>query len=222
MAPLLEPLVPGQTYWCSFRANAAFGGNAEYPQIWLANDKVGMLFTMQDRPWIWGDPYPAPPNHAHILYPQILADTVGWTLVSGSFVADSAYRYMVLGNFFDDAHTDTIHFTPGQTSLAAYYLYDAICISPTPGECPMATGLPEPVGGSITGHVSGGGRWLQVDGADTGSMGWVYDAGGRLMAQFAFRGSSTQPIGHWPQGVYLLRVQGGNGADWHKKFVVIH
>src|SRR5436190_11755666 len=82
MAPLLEPLVVGQTYYCSFRANAAFGGNFQYPLIWLANDKVGMLFTVQDRPWAVGDPYPVPPNHAHIAYPQILADTVGWTLVS--------------------------------------------------------------------------------------------------------------------------------------------
>lgn len=219
-APLLEPLVVGQTYYCSFRANAAFGGNAQYPQIWLASDKVGMLFTMQDRPWAWGDPYPVPPNHAHIAYPQILADTVGWTLVSGSFVADSAYRYIVLGNFFDDAHTDTVHLN-AQPSWGAYYLYDAICVSPTQGECPMATGLPESIDGSILVNITGGGQWLQLDGAATGSKTWVYDAGGRLMAQFAFSGSSTQPIGNWPPGVYVLQVQGGDGTVWHKKFVVM-
>ncbi|HRN38457.1 MAG TPA: T9SS type A sorting domain-containing protein, partial [Flavobacteriales bacterium] len=222
-APLLEPLVVGQTYYVSYWVNLATEGNYWWTR-WASNNQ-GVLFTMEEHIWSGNTgsvPEFTPRNYAHVNNPTIITDTANWTLVSGNFVADSAYRYMVLGNFFDDAHTDTIHFTPGQTSLAAYYLYDAICISPTPGECPMATGLPEPVGGSITGHVSGGGRWLQVDGADAGSMGWVYDAGGRLMAQFAFRGSSTQPIGHWPQGVYLLRVQGGNGADWHKKFVVIH
>ena len=38
MVPLLQPLVVGQTYYSSFRANAAFGGNHTYPQHWLAND----------------------------------------------------------------------------------------------------------------------------------------------------------------------------------------
>ncbi|HRT54121.1 MAG TPA: T9SS type A sorting domain-containing protein, partial [Flavobacteriales bacterium] len=120
----------------------------------------------------------------------------------------------------DDAHTDTVHLN-AQPSWGAYYLYDAICVSPTQGECPMATGLPESIDGSILVNITGGGQWLQLDGAATGSKTWVYDAGGRLMAQFAFSGSSTQPIGNWPPGVYVLQVQGGDGTVWHKKFVVM-
>ncbi|MBK7100692.1 MAG: hypothetical protein IPH63_02655 [Flavobacteriales bacterium] len=43
-------------------------------------------------------------NYARVYFPQILADTVDWTLVSGSFVADSAYRYVMVGNHFSNAH----------------------------------------------------------------------------------------------------------------------
>ena len=50
LAQLLEPMVIGQTYYCSFRVNAAFGGNHIYPQHWLANDKVGMRFTTTPMP----------------------------------------------------------------------------------------------------------------------------------------------------------------------------
>ncbi|MBK6541714.1 MAG: hypothetical protein IPG10_10640 [Flavobacteriales bacterium] len=67
MAPLVEPLVVGQTYYCSFWANAAFGGETTsiHWQQWLANDKVGCASP----PWrchrgLW-TPFPAPPNQAH-------------------------------------------------------------------------------------------------------------------------------------------------------------
>ncbi|HPF92073.1 MAG TPA: hypothetical protein PLL57_15540, partial [Flavobacteriales bacterium] len=100
MVSLLDTLEPGQRYYCSFRANTAFGGNGWNPVNWLASDHLGMLFTTYERQWVWGDPYPAPLNQAQIFHSQVLNDTVGWTLVSGSFVADSAYTYLMIGNFF--------------------------------------------------------------------------------------------------------------------------
>ncbi len=221
-APLVEPLVVGQTYHVSYWVNLATEGSY-WETRWACNNQ-GVLFTMDEHLWsgqTGSGPEFTPRNHAHVNKPTILTDTANWTLVSGSFVADSAYRYIVLGNFFDDAHTDTVHFTPGLPSWAAYYLYDAICVSPTPGECPTATGLAEPSHGAIAVRVSGGGGWLQVDGAEGGSTGRVYDAGGRLMAQFACGGSAAQPIGHWPEGIYILRVQGPGGSPWHRKFVVM-
>lgn len=142
MTALLEPLVVGQTYYCSFRANAAFGGNREYPpQIWLASDKVGMRFTMGDRPWHWGDAEPMRPDHAHVLYPQVLADTIGWTLVSGSFVADSAYRYVMVGQFFSNDLTDTLHFADPSSVFPwyprGYTLIDEVCVSHRPNGCDL-------------------------------------------------------------------------------------
>jgi|GEM_PF-2947535 len=83
--------------------------SAQYPQIWLANDKVGMLFSMQARLWTLDDPFPVPPDHAHIMYLQILADMVGWTLIRGSFVANSAYPCVVIGQFLSNALTDMLH-----------------------------------------------------------------------------------------------------------------
>ena len=220
-APLIEPLVVGQTYYVSYWVNLATEGSY-WVTRWACNNQ-GVHFTMDEHIWsgqTGSGPEFAPRNYAHVNNPTIITDTANWTLVSGSFVADSAYQYIVLGNFFNDALTDTLHFITGP-SAAAYYLYDAICVSPTPGECPTATGLPEPGQATLEVGIWGGGQWLQVDGADAGSMGWVYDAGGRLVAQFALNGSTTQPIGHWPEGIYVLRMQGRTGSVWHEKFVVM-
>ena len=221
-AELIEPLELGQTYYVSYWVNLATEGS--YWDVRWACNNQGVLFTMGEHIWsgVTGTgPEFIPRNYAHVNNSNIVSDTTNWTLVSGSFVADSAYRYIVLGNFFNDALTDTVHFTPGLPSWGAYYFYDAICVSPMPGECPVATGTSEHQSKGWSVRVSGGGQWLQVDGVDAGSTGWVYDTGGRLMAQFTFNRSSMRSIGQWPEGVYVLRVQGRSRSVGQEKFVVI-
>jgi hypothetical protein len=48
-------------------------------------------------------------------------------IIFGSFIADSAYDHLYLGNFFDTAHTDTIMDAP--LTLGAYYFIDDVCVS---------------------------------------------------------------------------------------------
>lgn len=224
MAPLLEPLVIGETYYCSFRANAGFGGNHTYPQFWLANNKVGMLFTMQDRPWNVGDPFPVPPNHAHIMYPQILADTVGWTLVSGSFVADSAYQYMMIGQFFSNALTDTLQFAdPNSVSPwypRGYTLVDAVCVSASPEGCDLGQGVGELLGGSPVLFPNPAKDQLIV-GQRAGSEAQVLDSVGRLLWQGRVTSDRwVLEVGSWARGIYVLRMA-HRGRFELQKFVLV-
>ena len=211
MAPLLEPLVVGQTYYSSFRANAAFGGNAEYPQIWLASDKVGMRFsTMAIPPWNVGDPYSVPPNQAHILYPQILADTLGWTLVSGSFVADSAYQYVMIGQFFSNALTDTLHFADPNSVFPwypyAYTLVDAVCVSASPEGCDLGQGVGEQL---ATGPVlfPNPAKDQLIVGRCAGAEAQVLDAVGRMLWQGLITSDDwVLEVGSFARGAYVLRM----------------
>lgn len=220
-APLLEPLVPGQTYYCSFRANAAFGGNAQYPQIWLASDKVGMLFTTYEGRWEWNDPFR--PNHAHILYPEVLADTVGWTLVSGSFVADSAYRYVMIGQFFSNELTDTLHYADPNSVFPwaprGYTLIDAVCVSPSPMGCDIGQNVPEY--GSADGLLFP--NPVRDELLITGSIGahaTIMDTMGRVIWQGEVLSDRwTIVVSGWTQGVYVLRREMRNAVE-SRKFVV--
>lgn len=224
MVPLLEPMIVGQTYYCSFRANAAFGGNAQYPTIWLGSNNIGMLFTTYDRHWYWGDAYPAPLNTAHMMRTDVLADTVSWTLVSGNFVADSAYTYLMIGNFFSNALTDTLHFA-GPNSVFPWYprgytLIDAVCVSPSPMGCDLGQGVsensdtgavlfPNPVRGEL---FIAGRRGVKAS---------IMDALGRSVWQGRIPSDRWAiSVSSWALGSYVLRMELNTWVE-SRKFVVV-
>lgn len=215
MVPLLDTLKAGQAYFCSIRANAAFGGNGSNPVNQLASDHLGMLFTTYHRQWTWGDPYPAALDQAHILYPQILSDTVGWTLVSGSFVADSAYTYLMIGNFFSNALTETLHFSSDvpEWGRFSYTLVDAVCVSPNPYGCELIHGAEELGGVRAVVHPNPALHALVIENASgldaevlnmLGQSVW----NGRVNAErFAL------DVASWARGAYLLQLRGAGGVQ---------
>ncbi len=126
-AQLISPLVIGQKYYMSFFMSfglvlpASFGSNK------IGSDKLGMKFSTI--PYSDTTP-PALNNFAHLYTDSIYTDTAQWVKISGSFIADSAYSYIMLGNFFNEANTDTLYF--GGTNyftFTSYYFLDDICVS---------------------------------------------------------------------------------------------
>jgi hypothetical protein len=224
MVELLEPLVVGETYYASFYANATFGGNAQYPTIWLASNNIGMLFTTESRQWNWGEAYPTAPNTAHIRRTAILMDTVGWTLVSGSFVADSAYRYVMIGNFFSNAQTDTLHLAPQggpwEWFPRSYTLIDKVCVTSNPDGCDMAQGIGGLQGTSVVVYPNPATDRLWIHGAQ-GYRGSVFDAlGRRLWSGSTGADEVAVEVGYWPRGAYSLHLE-GRGVQRSFKFVLV-
>jgi len=67
-------------------------------------------------------------NFSHVHTDSVIIDKLNWTRIAGSIIADSAYQYLVLGNFYDDANTivDTL---PPFYLTGSYYYIDAVCVS---------------------------------------------------------------------------------------------
>ncbi len=78
-------------------------------------------------------------NFAHIFSDSIISDSVQWFNLKGSFIADSNYHYLILGNFFDDMQTDTISLNT--TPDASYYYVDDVCLSVDSAFCDNWTSL---------------------------------------------------------------------------------
>lgn len=209
---LNEAMIPGQSYCASFRVNLAMDGSY-WPARWASNN-IGMLFTMASNAWsgLTGPPFPFR-NYAHVYSDLIITDTVGWVLVSGSFVADSAYQYLALGNFFADTLTDTLAVQAG-ISAGAYYLIDAVCVSPGTKGCAM-TGMSE-------GQLDATPRVWPVPTIGPFTVHWpqhanfrlqLFDALGRNLIEYMAQGESIEVEvgGHGP-GVYLVRLSKGEAV----------
>lgn len=117
---LTTPLVSGQTYYIHFKSNLATLFNCGI-------DGLGVVFTNV----FYGDTLMSPPsfqnNYTHVQTQVSITDTLNWTSVSGTFVADSAYQYILIGNFYDTANVNLT--CSDSLTKVSYYYIDDICVS---------------------------------------------------------------------------------------------
>lgn len=214
---LVSPLIAGNTYRVSLMANVATGGNYWNPK--LASNNLGVLFTMSANVWTGlSGPSFEFRNYAHLHSQEVLSDTVAWEEISGAFIADSAYRYMVVGNFFEDALTDTLGLE-GFSSYAAYYFVDAVCVTTMNEACDLGAAVenrtnrrvhvwPNPVGDVL--HIT-----------DLAGTFRVVDPAGRAIVEGISSGYTRIDLGvaDWAPGYYLLV---SNDGLLVRSFVVLH
>jgi hypothetical protein len=118
---LSSALIIEQKYFISFYVNL---GGSLFSKSTIASNKMGVKFSTV--PYSYSNPAPIN-NAAHFYSNSIIDDTVKWTRISGSFVADSAYSYIIIGNFFADSLTNTINLAT--INKYAYYFIDDVCVT---------------------------------------------------------------------------------------------
>ena len=132
---LTQPLQARTKYYLSMKVNC--------PERWgyddtgyavsesLACNMLGMKFITF--PIIAGNPPTLQNfanlmnNQAHLYSQKIITDTTNWTTIQGSFIADSAYTHVMIGNFFDNNHTDTLK--RKYSANTSYYYVDDVIVS---------------------------------------------------------------------------------------------
>jgi hypothetical protein len=165
-APLLSPLVASASYLVQFHVSLA-------DQSLIAIDRLGAYLSV-------GPVGPVPNYLPLAVTPQVespanvpLANSAGWTLVSGVVVAAGGEDHIVIGNFHDDPNTAT-SLGPGQWPGGAYYYVDdvsvelqtpvdqacctsdGLCTILLPGECTAMGGTPLGPGTTCSGPDCGG------------------------------------------------------------------
>lgn len=71
----------------------------------------------------------------------VITDSINWTTISGSFTADSAYKYLVIGNFMGYHSTNTIALGSSCLYKTAYYYVDDVCVTTDSSGCDFSTGV---------------------------------------------------------------------------------
>lgn len=120
---LTMPMTIGLKYFVSFKAALTLNDF----EACCATNKLGVLFSTVQ----YSNANPAPINNfAHVYTDVVITDSLNWTTVSGSFIADSAYSFISVGNFFDTLNTVVIDYYHNYPlTSAAYYYIDDVKVS---------------------------------------------------------------------------------------------
>jgi len=120
---LYQKLSVGTKYFVS-----AYISQGNSSTTYGASNNFSFRFTMDS---VYINRYCPIDNFSHVRITNIISDSVNWVKVTGSFIADSAYQFLNIGNFYDDQNTDTLNI--GQHPLMsinrAYYYIDNVCVT---------------------------------------------------------------------------------------------
>jgi len=200
---LSSQLIPGTRYYVSFYVNLNY--------LLCGVNKIGMLFTNN----FLGDttilPAPLINNFAQVYTDSIVSDTVSWTKISGSFVADSAYRYFMIGLFFDDSHIDSL-FIPDSvyTECSNYYYVDDVCVSANPLTCDvLLTSIEQPIKTQIRIYPSPATDNLTIENIKQETTFHLYDLLGKeVLTTKLATGKNQIEIKNLTNGIYIYRIIG--------------
>lgn len=125
---LLDSLTIGLKYYVSFKIVLANCSNVN-----CGVNKLGMKFTNFNYGHVsLGYPAPIMNNFAHVYTENIIIQQNVWDKINGSFIADSAYKFAIIGRFFNDNNTTVNCFG---NNLLSYYYIDDVCVSTDSAYC---------------------------------------------------------------------------------------
>lgn len=208
---LIEPLEIGKTYSVSLKANCSFGG---YEANYVASNGLGVKFTMN----AYSNDNPVPiDNNPAIYSPLVITDTMNWTNIEGTFVADSAYEYLAIGNFIQDSNLDTIHL--GSFIFRSYYYIDDVSVVPQYAD---AINNPSQIELDIVNNPVS--DWLNiVYQSPEDALFELFDINGHrvaAMSLYHYFKNRLLNVSSLPAGVYLGTVTENGKRVWSEKVVV--
>lgn len=222
---LPQQLQVGTTYWASVKVSRTAGYVEYQTRSRYATNGLGILCKMDSLSgfWLW-DPLP---NRAHVFSEAIITDTLSWVVVSGSFVCDSSYQWLYVGNFLSDDSTAALLVNPESDDEFSHYYVDDVCLSLNSGDCPLALTVNDPPAGTFPrAFYLLDASAIRVEGLSIGDLyeAEVYDVAGRSITNNKWVSadgslSIQMPIDLLKNGIVILRVWSGRG-EWRFKLPI--
>ena len=211
--PLNSTLVIGTKYYLNFYVSNGGKNGAK-----LGTNKIGARFSTIS--YNANNPPPLT-NWAHIYTDSIITDTLNWVPIKGSFIADSTYQYLIIGNFFDDGNTSIINY--GLNNEQGYYFIDDVCLSIDSTLCYSPTFLTEyeinVSGLIIKPNPAKDYIELSTKFINTYEVA-IYDCLSQEMYHMKSNSNDLKiNIQNWKRGVYFIYTK-SNGKIFSSKFIV--
>lgn len=210
--PLTNTLQIGTKYYASFHLVRAVSENAGW-KVNIASNNIGVNFSTVEHIFPNGN-WPINLN-SQVYSSGIITDTITWTKISGSFVADSAYSYIGISNFFPDSITNTISFG---NNFQSYYFIDDVCVSPDSNFCDQLQSMKNIERDAFQIFPNPARDWIDVRCENIQSLRF-YEVSGRLVKSFLVPIHTTIDISQFSATTYLVAIETKNRIYYTKLFV---
>lgn len=160
-------------------------------------------------------------NFSHVNDSIVRLDSVNWTLIYGSFIADSAYKYLAIGNFYDDQHTDSVDMNVNNSSgfNKAYYLIDDICVTSDSMNCNVITSINDFNHEYLTILPNPFNNFLHIE-VDLNNVEiLIYQYNGRLVFSQAFSQSVDINTSFLEEGFYFYTITDRNNRKYSGRLI---
>jgi hypothetical protein len=199
---LTQSLQIGTRYYFNGKVSSGFQGDAA---VFTFANNLGILlstnyFESQVNPL-------GITNYATAAYGTIIDDTTAWIPLSFSFIADSNYTYLYIGNFFNDANTDSAHALGTLGGMLSYVYLDFFCLS-IDSTCNLINNDKEIETFSLTIHPNPVENFAKVQGMYKGKI-YLYNYEGKLLTTHIKQPNETLIIdfSERKSGIYLLKTE---------------
>jgi hypothetical protein len=219
---LASPLVSGVPVYIALRASTGgFGNEPDINSLMYASNGLGVKFsvTHQTAYVVW-------PGNVALQLNTILSDTSNWIQISGSYVPDSAYEYVLIGCFLPYDEIEHTVLQADAVTHGAYAFVDEVCVSTEPADCPLSIGIREiplplwnrgenPVRGDL--HLG-----LDPTKMKNASLS-IVDGEGRVCLRLSIPDNATEvhcSLSGLADGSYFVRLDASSGS--YRPIHVVH
>ena len=214
---LIEPLEAGEVYcveyYCKLYSNGGIGidGMGAFFTVELAEADDIMFYD-----WPIGEPTPTKyfVAEAQVISNVIHSDTLNYTQVNGSFVAQEPYQYVTIGNFVNDEKLNTELVCPplsssgnGWTSYAIDDISVYKCSELSTEEQSLLKKVYPSTNQLLIKHIQ---EPISIS---------IYDLSGKLLAKETFKDNANYDLSFLPSGMYVYQVSTKNGVNEAGKII---
>ncbi len=206
-ARLTTPLTIGVKYYASIKVSLTECSS-------YATNNLGIGFSTDSFQITFVMPQDSMFHYGKINSTSIISDSTHWTTISGSFIADSAYNYIIIGNFNGYQVTDTVFRSSLCLYDIGYYYLDDVCLTTDSLPCNFSVGIQEPkqnAGVSLFPNPFSNQLTFSLAANEQTTVS-LYNFLGQQVLQQTFTNSTTVNTEQLVDGIYFYELRSNKGT----------
>jgi OOP family OmpA-OmpF porin len=152
-----------------------------------------------------------------------LNSKANWMKVSGSFIADSAYNFITIGNFKDSAHTHVMYAPGGSLGWeTSYYYIDNVCVSTDSLACNSFVDIEEYKNNGVSIFPNPANESFTIKLNEPTSLVLYNNTGVKIIEQKLPIGSNVINTLSYTSNIYFIELKTNHSQVIRQKIIINH